>query len=562
MPLFAQRLVSKKKKRLQRGDFELDLSYIWPAPPEGSEDGLPPDGQPGRLITMGFPCENGSAPADPSYAMSAQEMSAHHLAGLDPRDGMRTARKGGTSVDGWFRNSMDQVRGFLEAYHRDHYKVFNFCSERWYDHGHFHGRVSRYPFADHNCPSPLMIHACCVDAAAWLAADPSNIVAFHCKAGKGRAGMMSTCLLLHMGWCGSARDALSHYAHARTHNGKGVTIPSQIRFVEYYATLLEQQRSALAKEGAPMPRQGMNLPLDLGSVPIRIRAVGMGPFEGYSTYVRDRWGGGAEEGKPTLRAERLGGDTWDSNDGWGDEASYELQAGVAGWTMRGPARGALVCGDVCFSLHPWGGSPSASTPKHKAAFWLNTGMVAAQCRSTEQESSISYELGCTTIEPVGGDVLDLVSASTFRISITRAGLDKAHKKTWAGNDEFRVWMEFDICGEADVAAAGLCWDSPPGMQQDAPKARREVMPKARGGLACCAARPEGMERVRARPGMDATTGYRYTADWVEPEPEPEPTSEPAFVLEPAPAVEPKPAAESEPEPTFEPAAEPKPELMD
>jgi hypothetical protein len=187
-------------------------------------------------------------------------------------------------------------------------------------------------------------------------------------------------------------------------------------------------------------------------------------------------------------------------------------------------------------------------------------MVAAQCRSTEQESSISYELGCTTIEPVGGDVLDLVSASTFRISITRAGLDKAHKKTWAGNDEFRVWMEFDICGEADVAAAGLCWDSPPGMQQDAPKARREVMPKARGGLACCAARPEGMERVRARPGMDATTGYRYTADWVEPEPEP--TSEPAFVLEPAPAVEPKPAAESEPEPTFEPAAEPKPELMD
>jgi hypothetical protein len=60
--------------------------------------------------------------------------------------------------------------------------------------------------------------------------------------------------------------------------------------------------------------------------------------------------------------------------------------------------------------------------------------------------------------------------------------------------------------------------------------------------------------------MDATTGYRYTADWVEPEPEP--TSEPAFVLEPEPAVEPKPAAESEPEPTFEPAAEPKPELMD
>ena len=94
MPLFAQRLVSKKKKRLKRDNFELDLSYIWPAPPEGSEDGLPPDGQPGRLITMGFPCENGSAPVGASYAMSEQEISAHRLACMDPGDGMRTPRKG------------------------------------------------------------------------------------------------------------------------------------------------------------------------------------------------------------------------------------------------------------------------------------------------------------------------------------------------------------------------------------------------------------------------------------------------------------------------------------
>ena len=521
MPLFAQRLVSKKKKRLKRDNFELDLSYIWPAPPEGSEDGLPPDGQPGRLITMGFPCENGSAPVGASYAMSEQEISAHRLACMDPGDGMRTPRKGGTSVDGWFRNPMDQVQGFLETYHRDHYKVFNFCSERWYDHGHFHGRVSRYPFADHNCPSPLMIHACCTDAAAWLAADPSNIVAFHCKAGKGRAGMMSTCLLLHMRWCGSPREALDHYARARTRNGKGVTIPSQIRFVEYYAALLEQQSNALAMEGAPMPRPGMNLPLPLRSVPIRIRAVGMGPFKGYATYVRDRWGAGGEEGTPTLRVERLGGDVWDSNDGWNDGARYELQPGIAGWAIRGPPQGALVSGDVCFSLHPWGGSRGASTPKHKAAFWLNTGMVAAQCRASESGSSRSCELGCTTVESIGGDVSDLESASTFRISVKQAGLDKAHKKAWADNDEFRVWMEFDICDEAD----GLCWDSL--------RTVRQTKPTSRGGVSCCAARPDGMERVQARPGLAAAPTYRYTADWIEPEPEPQSEPEPEPAREPA-----------------------------
>lgn len=64
-----------------------------------------------------------------------------------------------------------------------------------YDHGHFYGRVSRYPFADHNCPSLAMVHAACCDAAAWIMADKENVVIFHCKAGKGRAGMMTVCLL-------------------------------------------------------------------------------------------------------------------------------------------------------------------------------------------------------------------------------------------------------------------------------------------------------------------------------------------------------------------------------
>lgn len=38
----------------------------------------------------------------------------------------------------------------------------------------------------------------CTDASAFLAADPSNIVAIHCKAGKGRTGIMVCALLLHL----------------------------------------------------------------------------------------------------------------------------------------------------------------------------------------------------------------------------------------------------------------------------------------------------------------------------------------------------------------------------
>jgi hypothetical protein len=38
----------------------------------------------------------------------------------------------------------------------------------------------------------------CADAAAWLAAHPHNVVAVHCKAGKGRTGIMICCLMLYL----------------------------------------------------------------------------------------------------------------------------------------------------------------------------------------------------------------------------------------------------------------------------------------------------------------------------------------------------------------------------
>ena len=58
-----------------------------------------------------------------------------------------------------------------------------------------------------------------------------QVVAIHCKAGKGRTGCIIACLLVFLGVCSSADDALLYFARQRTHNSKGVTIPSQIRSV-------------------------------------------------------------------------------------------------------------------------------------------------------------------------------------------------------------------------------------------------------------------------------------------------------------------------------------------
>lgn len=53
----------------------------------------------------------------------------------------------------------------------------------------------------------------CESAKAWLDMDEENVVALHCKAGKGRAGIMAACLLVRMGE--TAEAAINKYDSVR-----------------------------------------------------------------------------------------------------------------------------------------------------------------------------------------------------------------------------------------------------------------------------------------------------------------------------------------------------------
>mmetsp|Transcript_5341 Transcript_5341/g.4922 ORF Transcript_5341/g.4922 Transcript_5341/m.4922 type:complete len:192 (+) Transcript_5341:786-1361(+) len=99
-----------------------------------------------------------------------------------------------------------------------------------------------------------MIFAFCLDLDIFLNKDLKNVAAIHCKAGKGRTGVMICCYLIFSRFCNTALDAMKYYAMIRTKNKKGITIPSQIRYVHYFEHFLELRKKAFPKILNKMPR--------------------------------------------------------------------------------------------------------------------------------------------------------------------------------------------------------------------------------------------------------------------------------------------------------------------
>eukprot|EP00026_Physarum_polycephalum_P011383 Phypoly_transcript_11602.p1 GENE.Phypoly_transcript_11602~~Phypoly_transcript_11602.p1 ORF type:complete len:348 (+),score=29.66 Phypoly_transcript_11602:104-1147(+) len=187
--------VSRDKYRFQDGTFDLDLCYITT-----------------RIIAMGFP---------------------------------------GTAFEKAWRNSKDEVCQFLQVYHDNSYLVIN-VSERVYDPLPLQ-RVEYFGWPDHHAPSLTLLLACVQRIDQWLLADPQNVVAIHCMAGRGRTGTVIAAFLLYIKMFLTAADALSFFASRRSSTGEGVQVPSQIRFVEYFAEMVEAANNGMPT--VPVPRR-------------------------------------------------------------------------------------------------------------------------------------------------------------------------------------------------------------------------------------------------------------------------------------------------------------------
>ena len=181
---FLKSLVSQDKNRFCFDGFDLDLTYITK-----------------RIIAMGLPS---------------------------------------TSYEALYRNDLNDVLNFFNERHPEHYKVYNLCEEKKYAPNIFY-KQGYFPFQDHEAPPLNLIRPFCEDAKKFLDEDPKNVVAIHCLAGKGRTGTLISCLLLYLKEFDTAADCLKYYGLMRVDNGKGVTVPSQIRYVFYFEQILKNK---------------------------------------------------------------------------------------------------------------------------------------------------------------------------------------------------------------------------------------------------------------------------------------------------------------------------------
>jgi len=125
--------------------------------------------------------------------------------------------------------------------------LYNLCSERDYDYTFFNSNVKRYNIDDHNVPTLEQLLSFVKDVEGFLARDKENVIAVHCKGGKGRTGTMICAYLMYWDKAeySTGEIAREFFASRRTDTTiskkyQGVQTPSQSRYIDYFQKIISR----------------------------------------------------------------------------------------------------------------------------------------------------------------------------------------------------------------------------------------------------------------------------------------------------------------------------------
>ncbi|KAF3091303.1 Telomerase protein component 1, variant 2 [Orbilia oligospora] len=155
----------------------------------------------------------------------------------------------------YYRNPLHKVVEFLEKEHGSNWAVWEFRAEgTGYDDSAFHNRVFHSPWPDHHPPPFALIPNIMASMRNHLKQSPEKVAVVHCKAGKGRTGTV-TCsyLISEEGW--SKEDALERFTKKRMRPqfGAGVSIPSQLRYVDYVSRWVSEYSKIYVERSVEIP---------------------------------------------------------------------------------------------------------------------------------------------------------------------------------------------------------------------------------------------------------------------------------------------------------------------
>jgi cyclin G-associated kinase len=161
-------------------------------------------------------------------------------------------------VESAFKNSIDEVRNFLESKHRGSYAVYN-LSQRTYRVTKFENRVSECGWAPKKAPPLTNLYAICKNMHLWLRQKPKNVCVVHCLDGKANSACVIGAFLVFCRLFENATAAMQIFIARRSVPGIS---PSQKRYIDYIGQMVAD--SPVLPHARPTLIKGLTLrPLPL-----------------------------------------------------------------------------------------------------------------------------------------------------------------------------------------------------------------------------------------------------------------------------------------------------------